>query len=83
MSVRESLAKKEIYVTQFLAGYTFQTFYKKLKALLKTNDIYLQYRSTLSIDKAHQDEHQILVNAKNKIRLSRVDVNLQIMFAKD
>ena len=40
----------------------------------------MQYCSVLSVGKVHQDEQQILVNAKNRGGLWKVDSDVQNMF---
>ena len=80
MGVKEELTKNEIYALQYLAGYIFNKFYKKFKQQLKNNEIYMQYCSILSAGKVYQDEEQILVNAKNRGGLWKVDSDVQNMF---
>ena len=80
MGVKEELTKNEIYALQYLAGYIFHKFYKKFKQQLKNNEIYMQYCSILSAGKVYQDEEQILVNAKNRGGLWKVDSDVQNMF---
>ena len=80
MGVKEELTKNEIYTLQYLAGYIFHTFYKKFKQQLKNNEIFMQYCSILSAGKIYQDEEQILVNAKNRGGLWKVDSDVQNMF---
>ena len=40
----------------------------------------MQHRSVLSVSKVHQDEQQILVNAKNRGGLWKVDSDVHNMF---
>ena len=80
MGVKEELTKNEIYALQYLAGYIFNKFYKKFKQQLKNNEIYMQYCSILSAGKVYQDDKQILVNAKNRGGLWKVDSDVQNMF---
>ena len=80
MGVKEELTKNEIYALQYLAGYIFHKFYKKFKQQLKNNEIYMQYCSILLAGKVYQDEEQILVNAKNRGGLWKVDSDVQNMF---
>ena len=80
MGVKEELIKNEIYALQYLEGYIFHKFYKKFKQHLKNNEIYMQYCSILLAGKVHQDEEQIIVNAKNRGGLWKVDSDVQNMF---
>ena len=80
MEVNEVLTKNEIYALQYLAGHIFHKFYKKFKHQLKNNEIYMQYCSILSAGKVHQDEEQILVNAKNRGGLWKVYSDVRNMF---
>ena len=80
IGVNNELTKNEIYVLQYLAGYIFHKIYKKFTQQLKNNEIYMQYCSVLSVGKVHQDEQQILVDAKNRGGLWKVDSHVHNMF---
>ena len=80
MGVNDKLIKNEIHALQYLAGYIFHKFYKKLKQQLKNNELYMQYCSILLGGKVYQDEEEILVNAKNRRGLWKVNSDMQNMF---
>ena len=80
MGVKEELTKNEIYALQYLAGHIFHKFYEKFKQQLKNNEIYMQYSSILLAGKVHQDEEEILVNAKNRGSMWKVDSDVQNIF---
>ena len=73
IGVKEKLIKNDVYALQHLGGHIFYKFYKKFNQQLKNNEMYIRYCSILSAGKVHQDEQLILINAKNRIGLWKVD----------
>ena len=80
MGVNDKLIKNEIHALQYLPGHIFHKFYKKFKQQLKNNELYTQYCSILLAGKVYQDEEEILVNAKNRRGLWKVNSDMQNMF---
>ena len=58
----------------------FHKFYEKFKQQLKNNELYTQYCSILLAGKVYQDDEEILVNAKNRGGLWKVNSDVQNMF---
>ena len=75
-SKEKDISEKETYALQYLACYVFHKLYKKFKMAGKKYE-YMQYCSILLGAKVFQDQEQILVNAKDRGGLWKVNNDAQ------
>ena len=75
-SKEKDISEKETCALQYLAGYVFYKLYTKFKMAANKYE-YVQYCSILLGAKFFQDEEQILVNAKDRGGLWKVNNDAQ------
>ena len=75
-SKEKDISEKETYPLQYLADYVFHKLYRKFKMPGKKYE-YMQYCSILLGAKVFQGEEQILVNAKDRGGLWKVNNDAQ------